>query len=158
MGGLAILCCGRRDENDDSQETPPRPAQQWPEKETQGVPAEVRKGDRSTTDRPVPRDLWSEAFDNLDSSRKKYLSAKGPTATDAIQKVIDDTTAKYEAWKKGGLRIHRKQGDDINIRDAAENIIAQAMKFREIVTKAVSFDPTKHGKPQASLFLERIVL
>lgn len=155
MGGLSALCCSKRDKNDDAQDTPSRPAQQRPENGTQNVPIEVRNGTSSSTDvatdKPAQRDLWKEAFDGLDPSRKQYLPANGPATKDPIQQVIDDTTARYEEWQKGGLKIHRKTGNDINLRDSAENIISRAMKFQQIISKAVSFDPTGHGKLQMNM-------
>lgn len=161
MGGLRALCCSKRDKNDDAQDTPSRPAQQRPENRTLNVPVEVKRGTSSTdlaTHKSAQRDLWKEAFHGLDPSRKQYLPANGPATRDPIQKVIDDTTAKYEEWKKGGLRVHRKTGNDINLRDSAEKIISRAMKFQQIVSKGVSFDPTGYGKLQINLSPEGVIL
>lgn len=155
MGGLSALCCSKKDKNDDAHNTPSRPAQQRAKNGTQCVPIEVRNGTSSSADvapdKSAPRDLWKEAFDGLDPSRRQYLPANGPATKDPIQKVIDDTTAKYEEWQKGGLKIHRKTGNDINLRDSAEKIISRAMKFQQIISKGVSFDPTGHGKLQMNL-------
>lgn len=99
---------------------------------------------------PPPRNLWKEAYDGLDRSSQDLLPENGKPATDAIQGVIDITTAKYKEFQKGGLRIHRKEKDDINIRDASMKILGAAMKAKDVISTAVSFDPTGHGKIWAS--------
>lgn len=92
---------------------------------------------------PARRDLWKEAFDSLDPSEQRYVAeSSGVSATAAIQQVIDDTTAKYEQWRKGGLKIRRKDGNDISLRDCSERILGAAMKASEVISTAVSFDPT----------------
>lgn len=96
-------------------------------------------------EKPAPRDLWKEAYDNLDPSRKPYVAANGVSATDAIDQVVEDTKDKYAEWKKGGLKIHQKNGDDIDIGDYAEKILGAALKASEVISFAVSFDPTGHA-------------
>lgn len=163
MGGLRALCCSKGDKADDCQHPPARPAQQRPEKSTQNAPPNANKETPSTDVTPknltpgepaqenlvhqnlIPRDLWKEAFENLDPSRQPYVAANGMSCTSAIDQVIQDTTAKYEQWQKGGLRIRRKDGDDINLRDCAERILGAAMKASNIISTAVSFDPTGHA-------------
>ncbi|KAJ5353699.1 hypothetical protein N7541_006263 [Penicillium brevicompactum] len=66
----------------------------------------------------------------------------GVPATAAINQVVDDTTAKYEQWQKGGLKIRRKDGNDIKLRDCSERILNAALQASDVITKAVSFDPT----------------
>lgn len=163
MGGLRALCCSKGDKADDSQLPPARPAQPRPEKSTQNGPPSAKKAtsstdvtpgnltpgepaqEKSVQQNPVPRDLWKEAFDNLDPSRQPYVAANGMSSTFAIDQVIKDTTAKYELWQKGGLKIRRKDGDDINIRDCAERVLGAAMKASNVISTAVSFDPTGHA-------------
>ncbi|CAG8929162.1 unnamed protein product [Penicillium salamii] len=170
--GLRALCCSKGDKGNDNQESDPpaRPSQPRAEKSSQDTPPSVKK-DTSLTDvtpgKPTPeekieapteevqekpiqqkpprRDLWKEAFESLDPSRQQYVASNGVSTTEAIGQVIDGTTAKYEQWQKGGLRIHRKDGDDINLRDCAENILGAAMKFSGLISTAVSFDPTGHA-------------
>ncbi|KAJ6006711.1 hypothetical protein N7451_004655 [Penicillium sp. IBT 35674x] len=163
MGGLRMLCCTKGDKYDHGQGPPARPAQPRPEKDTQGAPASFKREACSvdvtsgtiTPEQPVQgdliqqtsaqRDLWKEAFDGLDSSQKPYVNPNGLSATAAIDQVIKDTTAKYEQWQKGGLKIRRKDGNDINLRDYAEKILGAAMKASEVISTAVSFDPTGHA-------------
>lgn len=169
MGFLRALCCSSADKNDpDDHPTPNRPLHQVREKESQNgqkAPANGNQGSSSTDvtqgnpeekpmeepaeepkEKPPPRNLWKEAYDGLDRSSQDLLPADGKPATDAIQGVIDITTAKYKEFQKGGLRIHRKEKDDINIRDASVEILGAAMKAKDVIAKAVSFDPTGHGK------------
>lgn len=56
--------------------------------------------------------------------------------------MVNATTAKYELWKKGGLKVRRKDGNDINLRDYSERILNAALQASDVITKAVSFDPT----------------
>lgn len=163
MGGLRALCCSKGDKADDSQLPPARPAQPRPEQSAQNEPPSGKKETSSTDGTPgnltpgepaqekpvqqnlVPRDLWKEAFDNLDPSRQPYVAANGVSSTSAIDQVIKDTTAKYEQWQKGGLKIRRKDGEDINLRDCAERVLGAAMKASNVISTAVSFDPTGHA-------------
>ncbi|KAJ5240462.1 uncharacterized protein N7469_002053 [Penicillium citrinum] len=131
MGGLRALCCSKGDKADESQLPPARLAQLRLEKSTENAPPSAKKEtsstdmtpmnltsgepaqEKSVQQNPVPRDLWKEAFDNLDPSRQPYVAANGMSSTSAIDQVIKDTTAKYEQWQKGGLKIRQKDGDDI---------------------------------------------
>ncbi|KAJ6088094.1 hypothetical protein N7499_004276 [Penicillium canescens] len=160
MGGLRGLCCSKGDKGDNAQDAPVRPAQPRPERATQNTPASVKRetsladstSRKSSPGVPVQekpiqqtlakRDLWKEAFDSLDPSQQAYVAVSGVSTTAAIDQVIKDTTAKYEQWQKGGLKIRRKDGNDINIRDCAERILGAAMKASEVISTAVSFDPT----------------
>ncbi|KAJ5362407.1 hypothetical protein N7541_003251 [Penicillium brevicompactum] len=148
MRSLRAICCSRGEERDDGQDTAVRPSQQRSEKETHSVPTNVKK---ETTETDLPpeksprRNLWALAFDGLDDSRKKHIPADGLPATDAIQGVIDETTAKYKEWQEKGLTIHRKNGKNINVRDTAEKIMGAAMEAQGAISTLVSFDPTGHA-------------
>ena len=149
MRSLRALCCSKAETRDDGQDTAVRPSQQRPEKETHSVPTNVKKEPIETNlppEEPSRRNLWALAFDGLDDSRKKYIPADGLPATDAIQGVIDETTAKYKEWQEKGLTIHRKNGKNINVRDTAEKIMGAAMEAQGAISTLVSFDPTGHGK------------
>lgn len=162
MRGLRALCCSNADQNDpESHPSPNRPVHKVPEKDTQhnqNKPNTANQGSFSTQEQPgekpkekpkdklPPRNLWKEAYDGLDRASQEYLPVNGLPATDAIQGVIDITTKKYKDWQKGGLRIHRKEKDDIDMRDVSMKILGAAMKAKDIISTAVSFDPTGHGK------------
>lgn len=167
MGGLRALCCSKGDKADDSQLPPARPAQLRPENGTQNATPSAKKETSSTDVTPenltpedpaqlatqekpvqqnsVPRDLWKETFDNLDPSRQPYIAANGMPSTSAIDQVIKDTSAKYKQWQKGGLKIRRKEEDNIDLRDCAERVLSTAMKTSDFISKAVSFNPTGHA-------------
>ncbi|KAJ5322943.1 hypothetical protein N7452_011232 [Penicillium brevicompactum] len=163
--GLRALCCSRGDKGDDSPDPPTRPVQAPPEKNRQNSPPRIKQepplpaitlgeltpaeSDQEKPSQPTPspqapsqRDLWKEAYDSLDPSQQKHLGSEGVPATAAINQVVDDTTAKYEQWQKGGLKIRRKDGNDINLRDCSERILNAALQASDVITKAVSFDPT----------------
>ncbi|KAJ5716680.1 hypothetical protein N7493_008591 [Penicillium malachiteum] len=57
---------------------------------------------------------------------KQYITVDGASNVDTIEAVIKETTDKYEQWKKGGLKIHRAGGGDIDIREKAEKILASS--------------------------------
>lgn len=148
MGGLRALCCGKGDRRDIDNTPPSRPVQKPLEKTTQPLAGNVHTETvpvKEANKETVPRDLWKEAYESLDPDRKKYLSVEKISATEAINGVIADTTAKYEEWTKGGLKIQLKDGSDFNVRDSAEKIISAAMNVSDVITKFVSFDPTGHG-------------
>lgn len=119
--------------------------QQEQDKEEQDHEQEEGK-EKEKLETPASRDLWKEAFDSLDPVGQSYLAGSDVPANVAIDRVIQDTTAKYKEWKTGGLKIRRKSGDDINIRDSAERIIGAAQKANGAISTIVSFDPTGHGK------------
>ncbi|KAJ6007625.1 hypothetical protein N7540_011601 [Penicillium herquei] len=173
MGGFRMLCCSKGDRNNDDQAAPPTPSVQLvqprTETKTQKTPENVKpdpivKSDSSSTDvtqakqsvsqekqnvvqekqKPGPRDLWKEAYEDLDPDSKKYVPASGTSATNAINCVIDETKSRYEEWKNGGLKIEGKNGE-INIRDSAEKIISAALKASDLISTFVSFDPTGHA-------------
>ncbi|KAJ5735040.1 uncharacterized protein N7483_000165 [Penicillium malachiteum] len=142
-----------------------RPAQPPPTKTTHNAP-KINKRPRITSndmipekddrpekqekgggkdEKPGPVDLWKEAFDKLDPSSQAYLSTDDIPAIVAIDHVIQDNTAKYKEWKTGGLKIRRKDADDINIRDSVDKIISAAQRARDVISTFASFDPTGHA-------------
>ncbi|GMG32421.1 unnamed protein product [Aspergillus oryzae var. brunneus] len=105
------------------------------------------KTDVARVEKPAKRDLWKEAFESLPDDRKEYLRVKnGCSTVDAIDDVISTTKQKYQDWKKRGLKIRRRDGNDFNFRDSVEKILNFALQVKDIISKAVSFDPTGHGE------------
>ncbi|KAJ5626764.1 hypothetical protein N7528_004191 [Penicillium herquei] len=174
---LRFLHKGDRDNDDQPAHLTPsvQPIQPRPETKTQKTPENVKpdtnvKSDPSSTDVPqakqsVPqeeqgvtqekqkpgrRDLWKEAYEDLDPDDKKYVPASGSrrasdsTSRAAINGVIEDTKARYTEWKNGGLRIGGNNGG-INIRDYTERIVNAALKASDLISMFVSFDPTGHA-------------
>lgn len=164
MGGLSALCCSKGDEKpNDGQETPARPVQQVPNKGTHNVPAKVEvnqnsssanlnqekpdpKPDKNPKVKPADRNLWEEAYNRLDPKTQKLIPPRELELESAIDEVIDTTTKKYGEWKKGGLKIRRKSGNDINLRAVSESILGAAQKGKDVISTFVSFDPTGHGR------------
>ncbi|GMF76461.1 unnamed protein product [Aspergillus oryzae] len=104
------------------------------------------KTDVARVEKPAKRDLWKEAFESLPDDRKEYLRVKnGCSTVDAIDDVISTTKQKYQDWKKRGLKIRRRDGNDFNFRDSVEKILNFALQVKDIISKAVSFDPTGHA-------------
>lgn len=152
MGGLSTLCCSKGDKKgDDGQETPARPVQQVPNK---GTPKPDGKNDEKPDEnpdekpkvKPADRNLWEEAYNALDPKTQKLIPASDLKPEAAIDEVIETTKEKYQEWKKGGLKIRRKGGNDINLRDVSESILGAAQKGKDVISTFVSFDPTGHGK------------
>ncbi|KAF9886510.1 hypothetical protein FE257_011417 [Aspergillus nanangensis] len=118
-----LSCLSKGDQNDNHDE-PPRPTR---------VPDKAEATDVNIVassisyEKPPKTDLWKEAYENLDKDRKALVSL-GDTGstTDAINGVIEQTQEKYTEWTKEGLKIRRKNGDDINIRDATTKILNAA--------------------------------
>ncbi|KAE8310624.1 hypothetical protein BDV41DRAFT_590271 [Aspergillus transmontanensis] len=105
-----------------------------------------------SVEKPATRDLWKEAFESLPDDRKKYLKVKdGCSTVDAIDDVISATKQKYEDWKNEGLKIRRRDGNDLNVRDSVENILSYALQAKDLISKAVSFDPTGHASSAWSI-------
>ncbi|KAJ5115984.1 hypothetical protein N7456_000332 [Penicillium angulare] len=171
MGGFRVLCCSKGDRNDDDHPAPPTPSvqsvQPRPETKTQKTPENVKadsngkpvtkvesdsnvQPDSSSTDvmqekqKTGPRDLWKEAYEDLDDGDKKYVPATGASSQVAVKGVIAETKSRYEEWKNGGLKIGGKNGQ-INIRDSAEKILNAAMKASGVISTIVSFDPIGHA-------------
>ncbi|KAJ6007333.1 hypothetical protein N7540_011309 [Penicillium herquei] len=139
---------GKGDQSDYDHDTPVRPTQPRPDADKQNAPLNVEKEPPLvdvTEDEPYPRDLWKEAFEGLDDSCKQYVAVDGTSNMDAIEAVIKETTDKYEQWKKGGLKIHRTGGRDIDIRDKAERILGAAIQAKALISAVTSFDPTNYG-------------
>ncbi|KAI9035476.1 NACHT and WD40 domain protein [Aspergillus affinis] len=70
-----------------------------------------------------PQDLWKSAFDQLLAEEKKALrTSVVSSTTDAINNVIETTKEKYEEYQeKGGIRIRKSTGEEVNIRKMAKN-------------------------------------
>ncbi|KAJ5626486.1 hypothetical protein N7528_003913 [Penicillium herquei] len=147
MGGLRALCCSKGDRDNDH-DTPMRPTQPRPEATKQDARTNVEKVPTLvdvTEDEPSLRDLWKEAFEGLDDSCKQYVSVDGASNVDTIEAVIKETTDQYEQWKKGGLKIHRVDGSEIDIREKVERILGAAIQAKGLISGVACFDPTNHA-------------
>ena len=96
--------------------------------------------------KPDKRDLWQEAFDGLDQESQDLLHNKTHASTeDTIQEVIENTKKAYEKHGEGDLVIPRLHGGHIRVRELAGNIIKAALEYKDIISAAAAFDPTRHG-------------
>lgn len=158
MGGLrALLCCKDGNPNNDDQDTANRPVknpgiQNGGQSDQKPSPSTDTKdeapegeSEKKPQQKPPPRNLWKEAYDSLDRKTQENIPASELPVTDAIEKVIKTTQDKYEEWQKGGLRYHTKSGKEFDIRAASEKIFGYASKAKDVVSTAVSFDPTGHA-------------
>ncbi|KNG88866.1 hypothetical protein ANOM_003719 [Aspergillus nomiae NRRL 13137] len=148
------LCCGKPDTADDHEQISHPvevPHKAYSQIETTPTPSNV-KPKIATVENPVKRDLWKEAFTGLPDDRKRYLMVKeGCSTVDVINDVIKTTEQKYKEWKEGGLKIRRRNGNDFDVRDSAEKILHCAFQARDLISKAVSLDPTGHASAAWSI-------
>ncbi|GLA95787.1 hypothetical protein AtubIFM61612_008635 [Aspergillus tubingensis] len=101
---------------------------------------------------PQRANLWEVAGGKLDENDRKALGLERPLLiTDAIEGVIKSTEEKYREYQEGGLKIRKRDGGHINVRDSAKNIILHALQAQDLVTKLVSFDPTGHAEYLAGI-------
>ncbi|KAB8275406.1 hypothetical protein BDV30DRAFT_236772 [Aspergillus minisclerotigenes] len=142
------LCCGKADTADGHDA--PSQLVEIPHKANNKVETAPTPSSLTTNvaivEKPAKRDLWREAFESLPDDRKQYLKVNdGCSTVDAIEHVINTTEQKYKDWMEGGLKIRRRDGNDFNVRDSAEKILNCALQAKDLISKAVSFDPTGHA-------------
>jgi len=121
---------------------------QAPPKDTEVPEAHSKvQGEKQTR-----RDLWSAAFEQLDSSKRKTLEdsstsvGQSGTSVSVVEHIIQQTEKVYEDYKKKGLRIQRGKGkDEINIREEAKKILSATLDVKSLIDSAVRSDPTGHA-------------
>ena len=104
------------------------------------------------------KDLWQAAYDQLDKTQQRVLSAVGVAAQpngygydyetqtrQILDGIIQTTKEEYEKYQAGGLKIRGLKGEDINIRNTSEKIINAALSVKDVVSTVVAFDPTCHA-------------
>ncbi|OJZ87121.1 hypothetical protein ASPFODRAFT_44747 [Aspergillus luchuensis CBS 106.47] len=95
---------------------------------------------------PARANLWEVAGGKLDEKDRLALGLESSLPiTNAIENVIQITEEKYREYKEGGLKIRKRNGGHINVRDAAKNIILHALQAQDFVSKLVSYDVTSHA-------------
>ena len=96
---------------------------------------------------PARANLWEVAGEKLDEKDRQALGLETPfPITNAIENVIKTTEEKYREYKEGGLKIRKRNGGHINVRDSAKNIILHALQAHELVSKLVCYDLTGYGE------------
>lgn len=99
------------------------------------------------TDITTQKSLWEIAGERLDEKCRISLDLKSVcSVTDSIEDVIKTTEEKYREYQEGGLKIRKRGGGQINVRDSAKNIILYTLQAQDIVKTLVSFDPSGHGE------------
>ncbi|RAK79543.1 uncharacterized protein BO72DRAFT_425227 [Aspergillus fijiensis CBS 313.89] len=102
--------------------------------------------DEASTDNSPRRNLWEVAGERLDKKHREILAQESASPiTNAIEGVIKTTEEKYREYKEGGLKIRKREGGQIDVRETAKNIILYALQAQELVKALVSFDPTGHA-------------
>ena len=98
------------------------------------------------------RDLWSAAFEQLDSSKRKTLEdsstsvGQSGTSVSVIEHVIQQTEKAYKDYKEKGWRVRRGKGkEEINVRDEAKKILSATLDVKSLIDSAVRSDPTGHA-------------
>jgi hypothetical protein len=121
------------------------------------VPASQSSIALSQLEDTPPKDLWKAAFDQLNQEEQNILQpSNGPASTngqenvlrttDVIDKVLESTKQEYEEYqKRGGMKIKRSKGEDIDLRQLSWKIINAALVFKEIIGVGAACDPTGHA-------------
>lgn len=104
------------------------------------------------------KDLWQTAYNQLDKTQQRVLSAVGvaaqpkgygydfgPPTRQILDGIIQTTKEEYEEYQAGGWKIRRLKGEDINIRNTSEKIINAASSVKDIINTVVALDPTCHA-------------
>jgi hypothetical protein len=102
-------------------------------------------------------DFWQAAFDQLSQEEQNVLhSSNGPASTNGkrtgqqliyvIDNVIECTKQEYKAYQeRGGMKIKRSNGDEIDLRQMSRKILNAALSFKDIIGVGVACDPTGHA-------------
>lgn len=98
------------------------------------------------------RDLWSAAFEQLDSSKKLILEdsstsvGQSDTNVSVVEHIIKQTQEAYEDYKKKGWRIQRgKSKDEINVRDEAKKLLSATLDVKSLIDSAIRSNPTDYA-------------
>lgn len=113
------------------------------------VPAiHASKSESQPQDSSLPRDPWKSAFDQLGQEERDALKTGHvpSSTTDALNNVIETTKEKYEEYQeKGGIRVRKSTGEEVNIRKVAKRIIDVTLSVKEVISAGVACDPTGHA-------------
>lgn len=105
------------------------------------------------------KDLWQTAYDQLDKTQQRVLTAVGVAAQpngygyygfglptrQILDKIIQTTKEEYEEYQAGGWKIRGLKGENIDVRNVSERIINAASSVKDIVSTVMAFDPTSHA-------------
>ena len=96
------------------------------------------------------RNLWQEAFDNLDDEKKVALKPcinekvqPQPCVTEAIHDVVKSIETSFEEYSSSGLKLKNKDGKVlVDLREKGREILRFALRSKAIIDSGVKFDPT----------------
>ena len=95
------------------------------------------------------KDLWSQAFAQLDQSKRQIFdsekSVQSTSPEDTIKHVIEQTETCYAAYQKRGWKIKYGDGNEIIVRQQAKKILTSALNFKSLIDSAVAFDPSGYA-------------
>lgn len=93
------------------------------------------------------RELWKEAFAELDEDEKDLLSTvEKPGASKIVEEVAMQTKARYREHEERGWKIPRgKRKGDINLRTAAKKILSSVLWAKDLIDHVVAFDATGYA-------------
>ena len=93
------------------------------------------------------RDLWKEAFAELDDEEKDLLSkVEKPEGLKIVEEVEKQTKARYREHEERGWKIPRGKGkNDISLRDAARKILSSVLWAKDLIDRLVAFDLTGYA-------------
>lgn len=96
--------------------------------------------------------LWEVAGKKLEEKHRIALNLENaPPVTESIDEVIKTTEEKYREYKEGGLKIRKRGGGHINVRDSAKSIILYTLQAKDLVQTLISFDSTGYGQCLATI-------
>lgn len=115
------------------------------------VPVVAQQG--SSTSEAVPgeskrsRDLWEEAFKKLDKDKRDLLSKiEKPQGPKLVEQVVEQAEKSYREHEERGWKVSRGKGKpDINFRAALKKTLLSVLKFKELISAGIAFDPTGHS-------------
>ena len=74
-----------------------------------------------------------------------YAASQMQACKEDNQALLDKNELLEVDLELRGLKIRKRDGGHINVRDSAKSIILHALQAQDLVTRLVSFDPTGHG-------------
>lgn len=102
---------------------------------------------------PVPvialrnRNLWEEAFANLQDAQRDLLSRiEKPQGPNIVEQVAKQTEKRYREHEERGWKISRREGkSDVNLRATFRKGLSSILRFKGLISAGVAFDPTGHA-------------
>ncbi len=137
-------------------ETVPTEAKMGRNLQTEAFPASVNQGplplQTTISSEPVEakrnRDLWNEAFTQLDDDKKRLLShviveLQGPSV---VEKIAKQAEQRFREHEEQGWKIPwGKMASNIDLRAALKRVFVPVLKFTKLIRAGIAFDPTGYA-------------